>query len=54
VKIVKEHATSGGNKPLFPYYAMLEPHVSWLPIEEFVGKSKRCPRLTVVFLGPPR
>lgn len=40
VKILKEHAASDENQPLFLYYAMLEPHTPWLPTEEFAGKSK--------------
>jgi arylsulfatase A len=40
VKIVNDHAESDQGKPLFLYHAMLEPHVPWLPGEEFAGKSK--------------
>ena len=40
VKIIKGHAASGENKPLFLYCAMLEPHTPWLPTTEYVGKSK--------------
>jgi len=40
VRIIKEHAASGKSKPLFLYYAMLEPHTPWLPTKEFVGKSQ--------------
>ena len=29
-----------GGKPLFLYYAVLEPHMSWLRTEEFIGKSR--------------
>lgn len=43
VKTISEHAKSDGNKPFFLYYAMLEPHVPWLPVEEFGGKSKAGP-----------
>lgn len=43
VKTITEHANSDGNKPFFLYYAMLEPHVPWLPTEEFGGKSKAGP-----------
>lgn len=40
VKIVNEYAEAGLGKPLFLYYAMLEPHVPWLPGEDFAGKSE--------------
>jgi len=43
VRTITEHAKSDGNKPFFLYYAMLEPHVPWLPTEEFGGKSKAGP-----------
>lgn len=40
VRIVNDHAESDQSRPLFLYYAMLEPHVPWLPSEEFAGKSE--------------
>jgi hypothetical protein len=43
VRTITEHAKSDGNKPFFLYYAMLEPHIPWLPTEEFGGKSKAGP-----------
>jgi arylsulfatase A len=43
IKTITEHSKSAGNKPFFLYYAMLEPHVPWLPTEEFGGKSKAGP-----------
>jgi len=43
IKTITEHSKSGGNKPFFLYYAMLEPHVPWLPTEEFGDKSKAGP-----------
>ena len=39
VGILKNHRVKGGSKPLFLYYAMLEPHTPWLPEERFAGKS---------------
>jgi arylsulfatase A len=43
VKIVNDHAELDQRKPLFLYYAMLEPHVPWLPGDAFAGKSKAGP-----------
>ena len=39
VGILREHAAENDPKPLFLYYAMLEPHTPWLPEERFGGKS---------------
>jgi len=43
IKIIKAHAASDGSRPLFLYYAMLEPHTPWLPGPEFLGKSQAGP-----------
>jgi len=44
VRIIREHAAKGDQaKPLFLYYAMLQPHTPWLPEERFVGKSDAGP-----------
>jgi len=40
VRILKEHGASNENRPLFLYFAMLQPHTPWLPTNEFIGKSK--------------
>ena len=43
VRIIRGHAASNESKPLFLYYAMLEPHTPRLPAKEFVGRSKAGP-----------
>ncbi len=39
VQIIKDHAASKQDKPLFLYYALSSPHSPWLPTKEFQGKS---------------
>lgn len=40
VTILRDHAASGDEaKPLFLYYAMLQPHTPWLPEDRYEGKS---------------
>ena len=39
VKIINDHAAADDGKPLFLYYAMLEPHTPLLPTAKFIGKS---------------
>ncbi len=44
IQILESHAMEGDDaKPLFLYYAMLEPHTPWLPLDEFGGKSQAGP-----------
>ena len=39
IRIIRDHATSDHIKPLFLYYALLEPHNPQVPEPEFEGKS---------------
>ena len=39
-KVIRDHGTSGTNKPLFLYLALPAPHTPWLPSKPFEGKSK--------------
>jgi arylsulfatase A len=44
VQTIRQHAAKGDQaKPLFLYYAMLQPHTPWLPEERFVGQSEAGP-----------
>jgi len=44
IQTLRAHADRGAKaKPLFLYYAMLQPHTPWLPEERFVGKSEAGP-----------
>ena len=39
IGIIRNHSEQDDAKPLFLYYAMLEPHTPWLPEAQFTGKS---------------
>ena len=39
VRIIRKHAASDRSKPLFLYYALLEPHEPQIPEEAFQGRS---------------
>lgn len=44
VQTLRQHAALGDQaRPLFLYYAMLQPHTPWLPEERFVGQSEAGP-----------
>ena len=38
-KLIKNHAGTKNNKPLFLYLALPSPHTPWLPLEKYRGKS---------------
>lgn len=40
VQIIKDHAASKQEKPLFLYYALSSPHSPWSPTKEYRGKSE--------------
>lgn len=39
IGIIRDHSANDDPRPLFLYYAMLEPHTPWLPEDQFADKS---------------